>query len=376
MEPSSPAYGPSSAALTRIAHVALQLDTGGLERMLVSFAKRADRARFELRFISLTTRGRMADEIEDCGWGVTALNARSGLRPGLVLRLANLFRSEEIDVVHTHNTKPLIYAGPAGRWAGVAGVVHTRHGQRRGATPRQNRMFRFASRCAHELVCVSTESAARCIAEGVEARRVRTIHNGIDLSGGPGSSFNAAGPAVFVGRLSPEKDVATLLRATAMVVRERPGFQMRVAGDGVCVAPLKALAFELGLESSVEFLGQVASAREVLEGASMVVLPSLSEGLPISVLEGMAAGLPVIATRVGGTPEVVLDGQTGLLVEAGDAPAMAAAITRLLDDPALAHRLGQEGRRRVIERFDDRTMLARYEALYQTVVANTRKAAA
>src|SRR5687768_2313562 len=104
---------------TRVAHVALQLQTGGMEKLLVEFARHTDRERFELRFVSLGTRGSLAGEIEECGWPGTALGKPPGLRPGLVARLARLFSRWRVDVVHTHNDSPLLYGAPAARLAGV-----------------------------------------------------------------------------------------------------------------------------------------------------------------------------------------------------------------------------------------------------------------
>src|SRR5687768_1351120 len=120
----------TSKSVLRVVHVALQLDTGGLEKLLVEFARHADRNRYDSRFISITGRGSVAEEIEACDRRVTTLEEPPGLRPGMILRLARLFRQWDIDVVHTHNTKPLLYAGPAARLAGVGAVVHTCHGQR------------------------------------------------------------------------------------------------------------------------------------------------------------------------------------------------------------------------------------------------------
>jgi glycosyltransferase involved in cell wall biosynthesis len=183
---------------------------------LTEFARHADRARFELRFIALGARGRVADEIEACGWKVTALGAGPGVRPTIAFRLAQLFREEQIDLVHTHNTKPLLYAGPAARLARVGGVVHTRHGQRYGATRRQDSMFRLASRCADVVVCVSENSTRLCHGDGVGAGWIQTIWNGVDEERFAFTKPKAGGPVVYVGRLSYEKDVATLLRAAAI----------------------------------------------------------------------------------------------------------------------------------------------------------------
>jgi Glycosyltransferase Family 4 len=141
-----------------VAHVALGLNVGGMEKLLVEFARCADRERFELGFVSLGARGSLAADIEACGWQVTALNEPPGLRASLVFRLARLFRRRNVDVVHTHNTKALLYGGPAARLAGIRGLVHTRHGQRYQARGRTTTLFRLASRLADCVVCVSRDA--------------------------------------------------------------------------------------------------------------------------------------------------------------------------------------------------------------------------
>jgi glycosyltransferase involved in cell wall biosynthesis len=362
--------------VVRVLHVAPQLETGGMERLLVEFARHADRRRFALRFAALGARGTVADEIEACGWSVTALGAPPGVRVSIMLRLARLIRDERTDIVHTHNTKPLLYAGPAARLAGhrnrgrgrTRGVIHTRHGQRHGATARQDVMFGLASYCADRMVCVSEDSARRCLGDRTTPRRIRTIHNGIDLERFAYAGPAAEGPAVFVGRLTPEKDVATLLHATAIVAENRASFRLKIAGAGPCEAGLTRLTNALGLDAHVEFLGEVRDVPALFRRSSLLVLPSVTEGLPLTVLEAMACGLPVVATRVGGTPEAVADGDTGLLVPAGDPNALAAALLDIQDDAQRARRMGLAGCRRVAERFDVRTMVARYQSLYEEVL--------
>src|SRR5436190_1174803 len=136
----------------RVAHVTLGLDVGGQEKLLVEFARHADRDRFALHFVSLTTRGALAADLEACGWPVTTLDAPPGFRPGLALRLAGLFRRERFDVVHTHDDRPLIYAAPAARLARPwpfqkrVRVIHTRHHQGTGLSRRQARLVSLVSR--------------------------------------------------------------------------------------------------------------------------------------------------------------------------------------------------------------------------------------
>jgi glycosyltransferase involved in cell wall biosynthesis len=354
-------------AVMRVAHVTLQLETGGLERLLVEFARCADRERFQPHVVCLGPRGPLADIIESLGCPVIALNAPGGVRPALLLTLARLFRSEAFDVVHTHNTKPLLYAGPAARLAGVGTVVHTRHGQRHGATRRQNALFRWASCCADRIVCVSEESRRRSLAEGLSENRLVTIVNGIDRERFSPGRFDPEAPAIYVGRLTPEKDVATLLRASALLLAARPALRLRVVGDGPCAGELRELAAALGISRAVEFLGVRSDVDELLRSSSMLLLSSRTEGIPLTVLEAMAAGLPVVATDVGGTSEAVADGCTGLLVPAGDAQALASAALAILDRPDRATAMATQGIARVKEHFDVRDMVGRYEALYESL---------
>jgi glycosyltransferase involved in cell wall biosynthesis len=356
----------SSTSRLRVAHLTLGLHVGGQERLLVEFARHADRARFDLCFVSLTDRGRLADLIESCGWPVLALHEPAGLRPGIGLRLARLFRHERIDVIHTHDERPLIYGVLAACLAPGRRHIHTRHGQRPEITRGQRWLIKLASWGTQEFVCVSEDAGRVAVQQGVSARRIRTVWNGIDLTKFSYAGPQPGGPAVLVARLSPVKNVETLLRATALVVGAQPDFRLEIAGDGPCRPALQQLALELGLTEHVQFLGEVREVPALLGRAGLLVLSSLSEGVSLTLLEGMARGLPVVATRVGGNPEVVEEGVTGLLVPPRDPPALANAMLRLWSDADLARRLGAAGRRRVEEHFDVRQMVARYEAMYRT----------
>ena len=349
---------------TRVVHLTHALAIGGLEKLLVEFARHTDRGRFELKFVSFSGRGALADDIEALGWPVITMDQPEGLRPGAVLRIANLLRTWKADVLHTHDPKTLIYGAPAARLARVAHIVHTCHGNVLLPASRAARAFRLAFWFADTMVCVSDGTVRQMAELGIDPRRMQVILNGIDTA-----LFDFAGPSpegggVTVARLSPEKDIDSLVRAMAIIREAYPSFQLEIAGDGVCMSDLRARVRELGLEGHVKFLGQVRDVRGVLEKSSLFILPSLTEGISLTLLEAMACGLPVVATRVGGTPEVVVDGETGLLVHPGSPAELAQAILSLLQDPERSRQMGVRARQRIEQHFDVRHMVEKYEAMY------------
>ena len=215
-----------------VLHVTFGLDMGGQEKLLVEFARHADRSRFDLEFVSIGFRGVLAGDIESLGWRVTAEGAPAGLRPSVILRLARALNCRRPGVVHTHDQRTLFYAGPAAWLARVPMVVHTRHGRDVDATRRQTAIFRQLSKLVDRFVCVSEEVAALSRAQGIAGSRLRTIKNGIDIRQFQARRTNPAGCIVTVARLSLEKDVANLVRATAIAAERVPELRVEVAGDG------------------------------------------------------------------------------------------------------------------------------------------------
>jgi glycosyltransferase involved in cell wall biosynthesis len=349
----------------QIAHITWGLDVGGLEKLLVEFARHSDRTRVRLHFVSLGTRGELAEEIERCGWPVLALQEPTGLRPGLIGRLAALFRRWRIDVVHTHDPRALVYGGLAARLARTGQLLHTWHGLGVQGSPREKLLFRWVGQLTDQIITVSEDASRLLVEHGIAAHKLRVLRNGIDTSKFAYTGPAPGGPAVTVARLSPEKDLATLVRAAAIIKETAPGFRLEIAGTGVCLGELQALITELQLHDQVQLLGQRQDVPEILRRASLFVLPSLTEGISLAVLEAQARGLPVVATAVGGNPEIVAAGVSGLLVPPASPPQLADAILRVYRDGALAQKMGQAGRQRVEELFDVRRMVRDYETLYQ-----------
>jgi len=219
--------GSSRPRRLRVAHVTLGLDVGGQEKLLVEFARYADRERLRPALsVSLSTRGRLAGDVEACGWPVTALEQPPGLRPRMVLQLARLFRRVGVDVVHTHDEKPLIYAPLAARLVGVERVVHTRHGRSCRITRRQRTWPAWPPGWS-TASCASRRTSARLsVEEGIRAGKVRAIWNGIDSARFAYRDRGRAGPVVTVARLSLRK-TSKSLEGRGPGLPGRPGLRPR-----------------------------------------------------------------------------------------------------------------------------------------------------
>jgi len=274
-----------------------------------------------------------------------------------VLELVSLFRRERPQVVHASSSK----AGVLGRLAAAATGVPVRfftvHGWAFSAySGLASRLYRVSDRLMAPLttvtICVSeTELAAGLAAGTCRAEHSVVIHNAVDVTAAPRSLHDGATPRLIaVGRLKAPKDFLTLVRALAALPDR--AYEAVIVGDGPERGAVEEEIRRLGLGDRVELLGERGDVPELLAGSDVFVLSSRSEGLPVSVLEAMAAKLPVVASRVGGLVELVVDGETGLLVPPGDEAALTEALRRLVDDRELRRKLGAAGRARAEASFD------------------------
>lgn len=368
-----PAEASSSTPL-RVSHLSLTLKTGGLERILADLAKHHQRERCIPHFVAMREVGRFAEEIRAAGCPVLQLQPGSRLQQ--VRELARWLRAQQIDVLHTHNTYPHLYGTLAARWAGVSVVVQTRHGQRAGHGWKSRVMYRAAATWVDRVVAVSDDAANLCIdADGLPAAKVQRIWNGIDLS-----AFRYRGPvqepvAISVARLSPEKDFATLLWATAQVLQEVPDFRLKLVGDGPEREKLQRLARAIGLTDRVEWLGERKDIPDLLATAGFFVTSSLTEGISLTLLEAMAVGLPVVATDAGGNREIVVDGVTGSITPIGDVQRLAQAMIAMCRRSPEWPELGRAGCERVREHFSIERMVRDYEQLYEDLCTRRSTAA-
>jgi glycosyltransferase involved in cell wall biosynthesis len=268
------------------------------------------------------------------------------------------------DIFHANLRMPFACQyGIAGALA-VPGVrvVVVEHSITRATDPLQRRAKRLTSRLVQAHVAVGDRLARTVEAEvGLSPGSIRTIHNGVadrrPLTEGDGLPRPLVGS---VGRLSPEKGYDVLLNALA----EADGFHLALVGSGPLRTELEELAASLGVSDRVTFTGWVKDSRAWIEAYDVFVLPSRSEGLPLTIIEAMLAERPVVATDVGGVPELLETGRTGVIVPSEDAPALATAITGLVTDPAGRERIGREARAAALEHFTPEAMRAGYEALY------------
>jgi glycosyltransferase involved in cell wall biosynthesis len=275
-----------------------------------------------------------------------------------LLELIRLLRRERPDILHASSSKAGVLGRVAGLLAGVPIRIFTVHGWAFAAySGIPSRLYRWADRLVRPLttvtICVSERERAAGLAAGTcDAERTVVIPNAVDVATAPHAKpvVRARPLIVAVGRLKAPKDFVTLVRALARL--QPDSFEALIVGDGPDRHRLEAEIEALGLADRVELAGERRDVPQLLASADVFVLSSASEGMPVSVLEAMAAGLPVVAARVGGVPEQVADGVTGLLVEPGDPDELAAALARLTRDGELRRRLGAAGRARAEQAFD------------------------
>lgn len=290
-----------------------------------------------------------------------------------LLELVALFRRERPDIVHANSSKAGVLGRLAAALSGVSIRIFTVHGWAFAAhSAVASALYLRAERMMRPLttatICVAeSERASGVASRACNPKRTIVIRNGVDANAPvPIRADGAVATIVAVGRLQQPKDPLTLVRA---LHRLRAGFSAVIVGDGPERASLEAEIRRLGLHETVVLAGDRDDVAAVLARADVFVLSSTSEGLPLSILEAMAAGLPVVASSVGGVPEAVKDGVTGLLVPPRDPVRLAAALERLLVDPALRHRLGSHGHDRVREHFGLEAFQQAHVAVYRRELA-------
>lgn len=371
----SPDHSPRS-----IAFFSPELVSGGTQRHLLEVLKLIDRERFTPIVISAKGRGPLGAVIRDAGVALVELD----LGPSMVSRdflrcvreATEALRRHRVGIIQYFEWRAGTIALLAARRVGGCRVVAARR-----SVPKEHGVQRILAELVVRTADRIIVNAELLRPGGRAGERTDVISSGVDTdrfhptadraAAKRALGLDAAAPVIgTVGRLEPRKGTATLIAALA-ALRDagRRDVTALIVGDGPLRAELAADAERRGIASQVRLLGDRADVRDVLAALDVFVLPSRTEGMSNALLEAMSMALPVVATAVGGTPEVVADGRSGLLVPADDAAAMARAIDRVLAEPAFAATLGGAARRVVEDRYGARNMVRRLEAVYAAVAA-------
>lgn len=377
-----------------IVHVLYRLDTGGMERVVVSLIN-ATHDRYRHAVIALTGFGAWRHQIEHAVTACVSLDKKPGKDWACYLRYWRALRALKPDLVQTYNIGTLDLA-PLSRLAGVRRLVHAEHGRDAadpdGEHPTYRRLRRWMAPLIERYVAVSPDLRTWLTQRvGIRSSRVTYIANGIDTTpfdvprsrSGPRRLLGDFAPPgnVLVGnvaRLDKVKDHASLLFAFKLLreesEQENAACRLIIAGDGPQRGELEQQIVRLGLTETVRLLGNRDDVAQLLAECDVFALSSIAEGMPITVLEAMAAGLPVVATEIGGVASVIEAGVTGTLVPEGDPHALAAALRAYVADEGLRRRHGDAGRARVAAHFSLRTMVSAYVALYDELLGRQTNA--
>jgi glycosyltransferase involved in cell wall biosynthesis len=357
----------------RVLHVAKVAGISGSENHLLLLLPALRERGFDVRFLMLhegePAAAELAKRLDANGVAVERIDLPWAGDPRAFERLVRIVRRVRPEILHTHLVHADFHGLPAGRLARVPLAVSTKH----GFNPfRGGRGFAAADRAVARLADVHvaiSHGLARYLAEseGFDEDAFEIVHYGI--APGPAPTDPPAEPRLaIVGRLIPIKGHDVLLAALARVREALPEATLEIAGDGPLDAELRATVARLGLTDAVSFLGRVSPAAPVFERAAVVVVPSRGEGFGMVALEAMERGRPVVASDVGGLPEIVEDGVTGVVVPPDDPEALAAAVVELVRDPARAAALGAAGRERALAAFSQDRCTDRVEELYRAAL--------
>lgn len=388
----------------RLLKVLALFAAGGTEGQVLNLVRGLDRSRFDLQFACLRKWGHFLEEIERRDIPISEYRIKSLYKPRTFLqqlRFALYMRSRRIQIMHSYNFYANVFAIPAARLAGVPLVLASVRDRGVYLTRAQKEVQKRVCGMADRILVNADSIRDWLVEEGYRPDKITTIRNGIDMT-----SYNQARTStvlrrdwnippnaplvVMLSRLNPQKGVEDFIKAAALINRRHPEARFLIVGEkmqykggvfGRDVSyhkELEQLAAELGIADKVIFTGHREDVPEFLTAATVSVLPSLSEGLSNTLLESMAAGAPVVATNVGGNPELVHDGVTGILVPPRAPRAIADAVNCILDDPALARRFRLAARKRADDCFSMKRMVRDTQDLYvsqlrQKVRAGRRK---
>ena len=359
----------------RVMQVTWSLVAGGAEIYALTVASRLDKNRFSALMCALDQGGAIEPEVKKCGLPYFIMNRRAGIDWRLFGRLHRLFRRHKIDVLQTHHFNQLFYSSIGAKLRGIR-IYHTEHDVELAKKPRLRLALKVLSLCCDKMIAIGDEIAQMYRDLGIPESKIEIIRAGVELSSFSQSQEEARRElgelglqdkhrvAIIVARLFPEKNHHLLLNAFAQAAKNQPDFRLLIAGEGTQSEAIRAQIENLNLTCQVKMLGVRRDVPRLLAASDVFVLSSDREGLPIAILEAMAAARPVIATAVGNVPDVVRDGETGRLVPPKNQAALAEAIGDLLGDKTRSAALGRAARQ-VVRNYDVHFMIERYEKLFE-----------
>ena len=378
----NPAARDQRAQTATICQVLHSLDIGGAEILANRIARQLS-STFRFVFACLDGLGPLGEELQSAGFTVEVLDRKPGLDRRCMKRLRRFVRSQKADIVHAHQYTPFFYSLAAGAGRRRPPVLFTEHGRWFPDCPsRKRKVFnRLFLRRGDRVVAVGN-SVKRALVdnEGIPEHRIQVIYNGIDLTrydlpsthrdavrdslGLTGGDFII----IQVARLDALKDHLTAVRAMKVVARTLPHAKLLIVGSGPQEATILAEIERHGLNDHVRLLGLRHDIPDLLAAADAFLLTSVSEGIPLTLIEAMAAGLPVVSTNVGGVSEVVEDGVTGILAPAGDDTALGNALLTIAASPEQCRAFITSAEIRAADRFSERQMIDEYRRLYDRML--------
>ena len=374
----------STAPRARVLHVITSLDRGGAENHLLALATHANRSRFQIEVAVLSGDGELVSDFHAAGIPVHLVHARWKVDPFALGRLERILREGRYDVVHSHLFRADTYAALAiGRLgSNRPRLVSTRHNDDRFFLHPLVGMLHYLLSGRQDMIIAISDHVARfTVARGVQdPGRVRRVYHGLrppNLAEEERERTRIRGelgvrPADYlvgnVGRLAPQKGQRHLVRALPLLLERVPSAHVAIAGGGELEGQLRTLADGLGVGERVHVLGPRRDVAAIMRAIDVFAMPSIWEGFGIVLLEAMAAARPIVASRVATIPEVVLDGETGILVPPGDPESLAEALADLAMDPEAASRMGEAGRERLRRSFSLEKMVGATESLYEELL--------
>jgi len=360
-----------------VLHLIDGLTFGGAETLLRDLASGLEKRGYRVT-VGYSTPGPFVQELVDKGLTLKRIPRLAMIDPIFLLRMVRLMQLDPPQIVHTHLFKSDFHGRVAARLAGVPVVVSTLHNNDSWAKNRiLGRIYGATARFADRLIAVSPEVREYHLDKtGVPVDKVMVIENGVDVAAFSGheagakavrTEFGIAPTAPLfgiIGRLKPQKDLPTFLLAAVEILRQQPDARFLVVGDGPLREELEAQAKELDLLPALIFTGMRKDISTIMAAVDVLVLSSLWEGLPVILLEAMAAARPVVSTAVDGVKSVVLPDASALLVNTGSPSALADACVKLARDPVLRQKMGNSGLKRVSDFYSLDAMIDRISKLY------------